>query len=230
MAVIGSYSATDLATRHIRGLIMSAELVPGTKINIEKLATDMGFSRTPVRDALTRLQNEGLVRIVSRVGVYVREISPDEVLEVYSVKESLEPLMASWATERSTPEERRAFYDSLSPLAQHLADGDSAAYTDLVVERRLHMLRLSRSEVLSSIFGLIDQRVRLMRARNLRSPDRLADSFREHTAIAEAFRDGKAELAGELTRSHVRSARRSLLTVIDTMRREAEEKSPPVQS
>jgi DNA-binding GntR family transcriptional regulator len=215
MAVIGSYSATDLVTRHIRELIASNDLAPGTKIKIDDLATELGVSRTPVRDALTRLQSEGLVEIVSRVGVYVMQISDQEVLEVYSVKASLEPIMARWATERSTPEERQAFFDSAAPLAELAKNADSGTYTELVIKRRLRLLEMARSDVLTSIFRLIDERVRILRQRNLGNPLRLVESYAEHVAIATAVRDGDADRAAELAHSHVQSARESLLSLLE---------------
>ncbi|GAA1512965.1 GntR family transcriptional regulator [Nocardioides humi] len=215
MTTLGSFSATDAATEHIRERIISDELPAGTKIKIDELAVELGMSRTPVRDALTRLQSEGLVRIVSRVGVYVREITPEEVLEVYTLKESLEPVMARWATERSSEEERQAFYDSAADLPRIAAQGDSAAYIELVVKRRLRMLELARSEVLSGIMRQIDERVRILRNRNLSQLERLEASHREHQAIAEAVRDGDAERAGELMGDHVRSARTSLIALIE---------------
>lgn len=211
MTVLGSFSATELATKHIRDLIVSQEMTPGTKINLDELASKLGMSRTPVRDALTRLQSEGLVQIVSRVGVYVREITVEEVLEVYSVKASLEPLMAQWATERASQQERDAFADSAAELPALAAAGDSEAYIDLVVARRLRMIEMARSEVISSIFRLIDERVRLLRARNLSRRERRVASFEEHEAIAAAVRKGDAARAGELTRAHVESARRALI-------------------
>jgi DNA-binding GntR family transcriptional regulator len=152
--------------------------------------------------------------------VYVRQISPQEVLEVYSVKASLEPLMTQWATERSPLAERQAFYDSVAPLAE-LADGaESQPYTELVIQRRLRLLEMARSDVLTSIFRLIDERVRILRARNLRNPLRLVDSYAEHVAIATAIRDGDAVRAGELSRAHVQSARESLLTLLDAIKDE----------
>jgi DNA-binding GntR family transcriptional regulator len=68
--------------------------------------------------------------------------------------------------------------------------------------------------VLAEIFRSIDGRVRLLRSRNLHQPERLQSSVKEHTAIARAVRSGNAELAAERTRSHVRSARESLMRLI----------------
>lgn len=215
MAVLQDFSATDLATRHIRDQIMRDVLRPGVKLRIDDLAAELGVSRTPVRDALTRLQNEGLVKIVSRVGVYVRDISAREVLEVYTVKELLEPLMAQWATERSTDEERAAYADSAKPLPELAAREDPAEYIELIAQRRSRMLELSRSVVISSVFRPIDGRVRVLRTRNLASFERRDKSSKDHMAIAEAVRAGNAQLAAELTGEHVRSARESLIKLID---------------
>lgn len=214
MAGILSFSATDLATERIRELINTDAMPQGTKINVEELARDFGVSRTPVRDALARLEAEGLVSVVPRVGVYVRRIPLTEVFEVYAIKEAVEPIMAEWAVERSTKQERQDFYESSKRLAELAASGDVAAYVDFVVERRQRLMEMARSSVLADVFRSIDGRVRLLRFRNLHQPSRIKASVREHTAIARAVRDGYADLARELTRKHVRSARESLARLL----------------
>lgn len=213
MSVVKLLSATEVAADHIRDLIVSDELPQGAKINLDELAATLGTSRTPVRDALARLQTEGLVQIISRVGVYVREISLQEVLEVYSIKASLEPLMAKWATERSSEEERAAYADSAKKLRGLVKGADAAPYIELIVARRARMIELARSEVISSIFRLIDERVRLLRTRNLSHVERRLASVKEHLAIAEAVRRGDADRAAELTRAHVESARSAIIDV-----------------
>lgn len=213
MRVLESYSASELATNHIRDLIIHGELKPGQKVSLDEFATALGVSRTPIRDALAQLQLEGLVEIVSRVGVYIREISVEEVLEVYSIKASLEPLMAQWATERSSEAEREAFADSARALPRLAALANGRRYTELVVERRQRMMEMARSEVLSSTFRLIDERIRLLRQRNLSRKERREASFAEHLAIAEAVREGDAARAAIFTREHVLSARSSLIAL-----------------
>lgn len=209
-----SFSASDFATERIRELINTDEMPQGTKINVEELARDFGVSRTPVRDALARLEAEGLVSIVPRVGVYVRRVPLSEVVEVYAIKEAVEPIMAEWATERGTKSERQAFYDSTKKLADLAGDGDTAAYVDFVVERRLTLMEMARSTVLTDVFRSIDGRVRLLRFRNLHQSARKKASVREHTAIARAIRDGDAALARDLMQQHVRSARESLARLL----------------
>jgi GntR family transcriptional regulator, rspAB operon transcriptional repressor len=214
MSGIRYQSATDLASDVIRNRIYDNIYAPGTKLNLDEIAADMGLSRTPVRDASARLRNEGLVTVVPRVGIFVRTIALQEVLEVYSAKESLEPLMARWATERATAARRHAFRKSADGLVELAGRADVDAYLNLVVERRLEMLDMSESVVFADIFRSIDSRVRLLRARNLSQAERMRSSVREHMAIAKAVDAGEAELAFAQTQAHVRSARESLIALL----------------
>jgi DNA-binding GntR family transcriptional regulator len=215
MTGLPSFSASDLATERIRELINTDQMPQGTKINVDELVQDFGVSRTPIRDALGRLEAEGLVQVVPRVGVYVRRISETEVLEVYAVKEAVEPVMALWATQRADASEREDFYESGKKLAG-LASGDVSTYVDFVVERRLKLMEMAQSPVLNDVFRSIDGRVRLLRFRNLHQPSRIRTSVKEHMVIAEAVRDGDARLAFDLTQKHVRSARESLMKIVGT--------------
>jgi DNA-binding GntR family transcriptional regulator len=216
MTGLPSFSASDLATERIRELINTDEMPQGYKINVEELAQEFGVSRTPVRDALGRLEAEGLVHVVPRVGVYVRKIGLTEVLEVYAIKEAVEPVMAQWATERGSQSQREDFYQSARKLADLSVAGDVGEYVSFVVERRLQLMEMAGSTVLTDVFRSIDGRVRLLRFKNLHQPSRIESSLREHQAIARAVRAGDAQLAYDLTQKHVRSARESLARLVGT--------------
>lgn len=207
-------SAADLATEDIRNRIHSGQLAWGMRIAIDDLAAQMAISSTPVRDALKRLENEGLVEIIPRVGVYVRVIPTEEVVEVYTIKQSLEPLMARWATLRAGPAEAESFTASIPDLMRLAAEGNVEAYVNLIEERRKAFLDMSRSQVLREIFHTIDGRVRLLRYRNLEQPGRMRKSALEHRAVARAVAAGDADRAAALTADHVRSATESVLKLI----------------
>ena len=216
MSGFPSFSASDFATERIRELINSDEMPQGYKINVEELAQEFGVSRTPVRDALGRLEAEGLVQVVPRVGVYVRKIGLTEVLEVYAIKEAVEPVMAQWATERGSRSQREDFYQSAHKLADLAVKGDVRQYVAYVEERRQKLMEMAESTVLTDVFRSIDGRVRLLRFKNLDQPSRIKSSVREHLGIARAVRAGDAPLAHELTQKHVRSARESLARLVGT--------------
>jgi GntR family transcriptional regulator, rspAB operon transcriptional repressor len=207
-------SAADLATEAIRNRIHSGQMPSGTRVLVDELAAEMAVSATPVRDALKRLENEGLVEIVPRVGVYVREIPSEEVIEVYTIKQSLEPQMARWATLRATPAQVKAFIASVPNLMELASAGDVDAYVDLIEKRRRQLLEMSRSEVLREILQTIDGRVRLLRYRNLAQPGRMRRSAIEHRGVARAVAAGDADRAATLTAEHVISATRSVLKLL----------------
>src|ERR671917_2608189 len=111
---IRSYTVADLAYERIRGLVLSGELAPGTRLGQVELAERLGISRTPVREALRRLGGEGLVEGHSNHGFRVADLGLDAVLRRLEVRTVLEPGIARLAAERRTEGDVRALEDCLS--------------------------------------------------------------------------------------------------------------------
>src|ERR671913_1770274 len=99
---IRSYTVADLAYERIRGLVLSGELAPGTRLGQVELAERLGISRTPVREALRRLGGEGLVEGHSNHGFRVTDLGLDAVLRRLEVRAILEPGIAALAAGRRT--------------------------------------------------------------------------------------------------------------------------------
>lgn len=217
------YSAAEFAIEHVRHLINSGALAYGEKLVVEELAAQIGTSTTPVRDALQQLKSEGLVEIVPRVGVYVREIPVAEVCEVYAVKQALEPLMVAWATEHGSKAERESFAESSKELLTIAETGNVDAYVDLIEKRRIQLVNMSKSAVLEVIFRSIDGRVRWLRHRNLSTIERMKESALQHMDIASAVLDGDAIRASLLSADHVETATTRLKILLDT-------EEPPIVS
>jgi GntR family transcriptional regulator, rspAB operon transcriptional repressor len=207
-------SAAELAAEDIRHRIHAGQLRAGTKISITDLAADMRLSTTPVREALKALEREGLVSIAPRSGVYVRQVSLDEVAEVYAIKESLEPLIVRWAILRGTADQLDALVQIAGDLERYAEAGQLEDYVRTVEARHEALLTTAGSEVLATIFHGIDGRVRLLRYRNLVQPGRMRSFAATHQAIARAIADRDLERACALTAENVRSAGRSLLSLI----------------
>lgn len=216
--VLRLQSAKDAVTEEIRRQIHEREIEPGDKISIDELATSFGVSRTPVRDALFQLSSEGLVEIQPRIGVFVREITEEEILDVYRIKELLEPQMAAWAAERGGATRRQRFYESVDLLDLAAADHDVARYVAHLEDRREALLEMAGSSPLRDCLSLIDGRVRLLRFRNLSRPEHLDHSAAQHRVVARAIADRDAEAARAAMAAHMRDAQsriRSVLTIPD---------------
>jgi DNA-binding GntR family transcriptional regulator len=221
-------SAKDWALARIRARIYSGELRPGVKLSIDSLATDLGVSRTPVRDAFGQLEREGLVTITSRVGVFVRRLTGSEAEDIYRIKEAVEPLMARWAAERPSPAQRAAYRDAVAELQAAAADGDVDEYVGHLERCRRDLLRLAGSSPLRDILDVIDGRVRLLRYRNLCQPGTLQVSADQWSRIAVAVARGDGDAAFAAMQEHVRDAGHRMSRLLDEVAPEGA-LAPPVE-
>src|ERR1019366_10037745 len=121
-------SVKEVITERIRHLIHVNALAEGERLSIQTLALRFGVSKTPVRDALFQLCVEGLVEVKPRVGVFIRQISVAESLDVYKIRTQLEPMLASWAAIRGSSADRSEFYESLDLLDDAVAHDDGEEY------------------------------------------------------------------------------------------------------
>jgi len=94
---------TEEAYQKIKGFILRSEIYPRQKIIIEDLSKQIGISRTPIREAMNRLVKEGYVNQIWNRGFFVKEITGEEVEELYGAREALEPYLAEQAAGRATP-------------------------------------------------------------------------------------------------------------------------------
>src|SRR5687767_3976599 len=110
-------TATDYAVMQVRALLISGALAPGTRIDQAKLAETLGVSLVPIREALGRLQSAGLVQIVPHRGVFVSNVSAEELVDIYTVREILEEQAARLAVSRLSQED----IEALARLANAMA-------------------------------------------------------------------------------------------------------------
>lgn len=185
--------------------ILSGELGPGQTLVETALAEWCQVSRTPVREALTRLQQDGLV-VRSERGLVVRERSPEEILDIYETRIELEAMASRVAATR------RSHLDLLT--MRRIADGlDSVDTSDEVAmsagNREFHrsVWRASHNESLTDLLRRLDQHLARYPSTTLSQPGRWEEGNREHRAIAEAIEAQDADRAHELSAAHFAKAR-----------------------
>lgn len=208
-------SATDHAREMVRTLIESGEFKPGERLHPDDLAARLDVSRTPVRDALHQLRNEGLVDVRPRHGVFVRDISPREIEEVYALKASIEPLAARWASLRGSSAQKA----QLASHAETLAKAGRARNLPLAAEQVGHihdlLVLMAGSPVLEDVYRTFQGRVRMLRHINMAQPGRLANSVAQHQAIVQCVIDGDESRAEQTMRDHMTDALRSVRSALD---------------
>jgi DNA-binding GntR family transcriptional regulator len=200
-------SVADLAYERIRGLVLSGELAPGTRLGQVELAERFGISRTPVRESLRRLAGEGLVDFHSNRGFRVADLGLDAVLRRLEVRAILEPGIARLAAQRRTERDVELLNGCITRESR--ARSGIAAH-DASREFHVALARASGNEellrVLESLW-LVEVGRRLLSRRSAVS-DWQYEDVEEHRAIADAVAEGRAEDAESLMARHVRGALR----------------------
>jgi DNA-binding GntR family transcriptional regulator len=196
-------SARDRVYDALREAIVSAELEPGRRLSENELADRLGVSRTPVREALARLEHEGLVRIMPRRGIYIVRKSKAEIIEMLKVWAALESMAARLVCEQATDAE----IASLRTLFSKFEDTEEVRFhlnEYSVANLRFHqrIIELSHSPLLTSIAESLLVHVRAIRTRSLGEEDRAERSIVDHMQIIEALEARDVELAERLVRDH----------------------------
>ena len=200
--------AHQTAYAYIKEEILALRLKPHSRLNANELAARLGISRTPVREALSRLEHDGLVQRESVGGFRVHAMSLKEIVDVYRVREALEVEAALEALPQLTPE-------LLEELAALLAAGESlldpASYAEAILaNRRFHALivRTSGNAILEAIMRPVADRVRLVGTMLIqRHSQRSREVLDENKAILDALGTCDPARVEEATRNHERRAR-----------------------
>lgn len=201
--------ASDRAYQALRDQIVNWELAPGAVLAEVEQSTRLGVSRTPLREALSRLVADGLVEPQVGRGLVVAGISLDNITELFEARQALEQRAAALAAERR---DLAVFLELQAEfrLATALI-GDRHAYYDLVARFDAAMDEAARSPYLvSALRGL---RTHLVRIRRLAQddPQRLIAAANEHLLIIDAIVDGDAELASHATHVHLHRSLKNTL-------------------
>lgn len=189
----------------IRRRILSGELRPSSVLSEHQLAASMQLSRTPVREAIKRLEQEGLVQSLPNRGTFVTELSAHDILEIYQIRERLESLAAHIAAEQMTPEEIRALEQEIT-LTQ--ACIDEGRMTDaFAADIRFHKLiiAVTQNERLSTVLATFDDQMYRVRALLTQSSERLKTSFEQHRTIVERIQAHDGPGAERMMEEHLRS-------------------------
>ena len=193
------YQAIKDAISHME--IYSGDEPP--KLDERKLATDLGVSRTPIREAITRLEQEGLVKTFPRRGAYVVRKSKEEILEIVYVWAGLEGMAARLATENATDAEIAsmlrmfATFDGSHEPRAHI---DEYSTTNISFHQRL--IELSKCKLLKEIADRLFIHMRAIRRKTIGERDRATESIIDHMRIIRALEARDATMAEQLVREH----------------------------
>jgi DNA-binding GntR family transcriptional regulator len=172
------------------------------RLDERQLSDDLGVSRTPIREAVARLEQEGFVRTVPRRGVYVVRKSKTEILEMITVWAALESMAARLITERATDQEISSLRRMFATFEDDRVQARIDEYSDTNVQFHQALLGLSKCELINSIAENLFIHMRSIRMRTIGEEDRASRSIIDHMNIIEAIEARDTELAERLARDH----------------------------
>jgi DNA-binding GntR family transcriptional regulator len=211
-----SERSTDLVYQRLKQRILDNEYAPGTQVLEQDLASDLGLSRTPVREALIRLQQEGLVEVVPRHGMRVLPLSPRDMREIYTVLTSLEPTAAELlAARRPSAEEIAPLVDACATMEAALAAGDRLAWAKADEKFHRMLVELCGNRRLASMVMTVWEQSHRARMFTLKLRPLPVESTREHRAALDAILAGDAARARDIYRTHRERARDTLMAIIE---------------
>ncbi|SAK66461.1 GntR family transcriptional regulator [Caballeronia arationis] len=172
------------------------------RLDERKLTTALGVSRTPVREAITLLEQEGFLRTVPRRGVYITRKTRAEIIEMIHLWAALESMAARLAAERATDGEIASLRAMFHDFHEHSPADDIDNYSDANIAFHQAVVTLSKSEVISQTLSNIFAHVRAIRRHTISQSDRASRSMADHEEIIAALERRDGELAEAIVRRH----------------------------
>lgn len=194
----------EIVYEQLKMQILTGKIIPGTRMMEVELAEEMGVSRTPVREAIRKLEKEGLVTIEPRRGAYASDISVKDMVDTLEVREDLEALAAALAAERMTPEQLEELQRIASGYTEAIKNSDTEKIISFDELFHKHIVSCSGNKTLMQISETVQELA--LRFRYLYYDDfsRYANMPVEHKQIIDAITSGDAETAKETADSHVK--------------------------
>ena len=172
------------------------------RLDERQLASDLGISRTPVREAMAQLEREGFVRSVPRRGIYVVRKSKQEVMEMITAWAALESMAARLITQNASTEEIASLRRMFATFENGEARAHLDEYSEVNIEFHQTIIRMSKNGVLIDLAANLFTHMRMIRRKTIGEQDRVERSIRDHINIIEALEARDTERADDLVRNH----------------------------
>jgi DNA-binding GntR family transcriptional regulator len=200
-----NFSLKDKVYEALKDTITSMNIYAGDdepRLDERQLSEDLGVSRTPIREAIARLEQEGFVRIVPRRGVFVVRKTKREILEMITVWAALESMAARLITQNATDDEIATLRNMFGRFGYDGVNARIDEYSETNIRFHQALLMLAKCELLEKMAENLFIHMRSIRARTISEDNRASRSIIDHMAIIEALERRDTELAERLARQH----------------------------
>ena len=211
----GPPTISSYALDTIRGEILAGRYPPGSRLDQQALAAQLGISVIPVREGLRQLEAEGLVRIYPRRGVYVAEPSIDEFQEIYLIREVLEELATQLAVPNLSSQALEQLNDIIQQMERAIAANDLLVLPELDRRFRFIIYDASLHPILLGMLSSLWDRASMYQRLYPRPPGRAPQVLAGHKKILAACQAGDAVGAGQAMREYVHQSAEEILEKLE---------------
>ena len=201
----------DVIFDTLREAIIVGELKPGQRLMEVQVAEKMGVSRTPVREAIRKLELEGLVEMLPRKGAHVAELSGKDIMDVLEVRATLDGLATSLSATRITDDEKKELRHLLDQFINYVEKENLQGSIKKDVEFHDVIYRSSRNDKLIQISNNLREQIQRFRIVYIKDYSSSRELIREHTEIYEAIIAGNPETAMEAARRHIKNQEETII-------------------
>jgi len=193
----------EIVYEELKLLILTGKITPGMRLMEEELAEEMGVSRTPIREAIRKLEKEGLITIEPRKGAYVSQLSTRDMVEILEVRQNAEGFAAALAAQRMTPEQKIKLKEIAEAYEAAVEAGDMVEMIKCDTTFHHIIVEASQNKILIQMVEQLQELV--LRFRYLYYDDfkRAEKMPLEHKLIYEAILQGDAETAKDSADVHI---------------------------
>ena len=208
IALRRTQSLTAIVQKELERMILSGELRAGERLNEQALATRLGVSRGPIREATRALERAGLLTAIVNQGVFVRQLSREEASEIYDVRGAVFSFACQRLASRITQTQKAALQDFVDHMERAIERGDNALYYQLNLGFHDAIMTFTAHGRAQQTYESLIKETHLIRQSSLDTPERMRESNAEHAALVAAMVAGDAETARRLAEAHTLSGRR----------------------
>lgn len=194
--------------------ILSGEYARGDSMTEMSLCKKLGVSRTPVRSALHRLAEEGLIEVAPNRGAVVIGVTDDDLIDTYRIRMRLEGLASAMAANRMTDEEKQALRETVELSEFYLKKGDTEKLKELDTAFHIVIYKASGNRMMCKVLSELHRNIRSYRKLSLSVPGRLERSIKEHREILNAIENEDPDKADSLTSLHIERAMQNMIIAI----------------
>ena len=196
--------------QRLKESIIRGQILPGSKLVETQISQELGVSRTPLREAISRLGQEGLLEVVPRHGTFVRKQSVNEILESLDIREALEGLAARLAARHATPEIIHKMKTCFSDFSPKNVEKSIKDYAQQNVRFHHLVIQASQNRRLIGIIRNLYDQMDMVRLHTIVLPGRARKSLAEHREIIRLIEKKRGEMAEKRLRLHIRDLRKAV--------------------